>query len=299
MARLVHAGEFATEGLLTRPAGDGSAAARQATDRSQRGYLGGIMATSTEIVAGSPGGAGNNNSGDPYFRSYRVIRTAVGIMGILLPVILVVGEFFLVGTVQVRGSLSAYYHTSMRDFFVGILCVTGVLLITYLAGQHTPAYWASTVAGLAVLGVAFIPTERPDLPPGAVMCGPSASPTPVGCTALQQRLGETPAATIHFIFAAIFILGLAAVSFLFAVARREATGLDSGKPVKRLLHYACGGVIVVAVVFVAVAGLLGWHHIWILTPLYIGEVVSVLAFGISWLAEGASLRSIMPLPLRR
>jgi hypothetical protein len=57
-------------------------------------------------------------------------------------------------------------------------------------------------------------------------------------------------------------------------------------------------VIVLALVFLAVANMLGWHHIWVLTPLYIAEVVSVLAFGISWLAEGASLRSLMP-PLRR
>jgi len=258
------------------------------------------MVTSTRAAAtGSPDGAGNNNVGDPYFRSYRVIRTAVGIMGILLPLILVVGEIFIEGTVQVRGSLSAYYHTSMRDFFVGILCVVGVLLITYLAGQRVPAYWVSTVAGFAVLGVAFFPTQRPALPPGAVLCGPHASPAPAGCTALQQRLGETLTATIHFSCAGVFILGLAAMSFLFAVTRRKAVGLDPGKPRKQVLHYACGSVIVLALVFLAIAYMLGWHHIWILTPLYIAEVVSVLAFGISWLAEGASLRSLMPLPLRR
>jgi hypothetical protein len=258
------------------------------------------MVTSTRAAAaGSPDGAGNNNVGDPYFRSYRVIRTVVGIMGILLPLILVVGEIFLDGTVRVRGSLSAYYHTSMRDFFVGILCVTGVLLITYLAGQGIPAYWVSTVAGFAVLVVAFIPTQRPGLQSGDVRCGPSASPTPVGCTAVQQRLGETLTATIHFSCAAVFIVGLAVMSFLFAATRRKTVGLDPGKPRRQFLHYACGSVIVLALAFLAVANLLGWHHIWVLTPLYIAEVVSVLAFGISWLAEGASLRSLMPPPLRR
>src|SRR5262249_6477929 len=160
----------------------------------------------------------------------------------------------------------------------GILCVTGILLITYLAGQRTPAYWVSTVAGVAVLGVAFFPTQRPNLPPGAVLCGPSSSPTPVGCTALQQRLGETLVATVHYVSAGVFVVGLAVMSFLFA-ARREVAGLDPGKPRKRFLHYACGSVIVLALLFVAVANILGWHHIWILTPLYIGEVVSVLAFG--------------------
>jgi hypothetical protein len=258
-----------------------------------------MVTSARAAAAGSAGGAGNENSGDPYFESYRVIRTVVGVMGLLLPLILVVGEIILNGTVQVRGSLSAYYHTAMRDFFVGILCVTGVLLVTYLAGQRTLAYWVSTVAGLAVLVVAFIPTQRPDLPPGAVLCGPSASPTPAGCTAVQQRLGETVTAAIHFSFAVVFIVGLAVMSFVFALGPRKAGGLDPGKPPKRLLHYACGSAIVLALAFMAIAGIAGWHHIWILTPLYIAEVVSVLAFGISWLAEGASLRSLMPLPLRR
>ena len=38
-------------------------------------------------------------------------------------------------SVHVRGSLSAYYHSSMQDIFVGSLCVTGLLLITYMAGM--------------------------------------------------------------------------------------------------------------------------------------------------------------------
>src|SRR5262249_20760359 len=163
-------------------------------------------------------------------------------------------------TVQVRGSLSAYYHTSMRDFFVGILCVTGVLLITYLAGQRTPAYWVSSVAGFAVLGVAILPTQRPDLPPGAVLCGHSSSPAPPGCTAIQQLFGETLTATIHFSCAVVFIVGLAVMSFLFATPRK-AVGLDPGKPPKRLLHYSCGIVIVLAVALVAVGNILRWHHL--------------------------------------
>lgn len=256
------------------------------------------MVTPIRAAAGGVDDTRNGNPEDPYFRSYLVIRTAVGIMGILLPLVLILSEVLLKGTVQVRGSLSAYYHTSARDFFVCILCVTGVLLITYLAGQRRSfAYWASSVAGFAVLGVAFIPTGRPDLPPGAVPCGHASSPAPTGCTAIQQWLGETPAATIHFGCAAVFIVGLAVMSFCFA-SPRKAAGLSPPKPPKRFLQYSCGVVIMLAVVLVAVGSPLKWH-IWILTPLYVGEVLSVLAFGASWLAEGEDLRGLLRSPLRR
>jgi len=49
-------------------------------------------------------------------------RAIIGIIGIALPIVLIFGEaVFLRGGVHVRGSLSAYYHTSMRDIFVASL----------------------------------------------------------------------------------------------------------------------------------------------------------------------------------
>src|SRR6266496_784753 len=86
-----------------------------------------------------------SNLRDPavlYARSYLLIRTVVGVIGILLPLAFILGEaVFLGGGVQVRGSISAFYHTSMRDIFVGALCVVGLLLITYMAGQVKRQDW--------------------------------------------------------------------------------------------------------------------------------------------------------------
>ena len=53
----------------------------------------------------------------------------------------------------------------MQDVFVSGLCVIGFLLATYMAGEfRTWDFWASLIAGLAVLGVVFFPTSRPGLP---------------------------------------------------------------------------------------------------------------------------------------
>ncbi|HEY7013696.1 MAG TPA: hypothetical protein VH480_13115, partial [Streptosporangiaceae bacterium] len=160
----------------------------------------------------------NNKRDQAYTRSYRVSRLVVGFLGIALPLIFIFGEaFFLRGGVHVRGSLSAYYHTSMQDIFVGGLCVIGFLLATYMAGEaRTWDFWASLIAGLAVLGVVFFPTSRSGLPTGATACG--SVPQPPGCSFVEQALGEHRTAVIHAVFAIAFILFLAVMSFLFATS---------------------------------------------------------------------------------
>lgn len=225
-----------------------------------------------------------------YARSYLLIRTVVGAIGILLPTVLfIVDGLFLQRDATVRGSLSAYYHSPARDLFVAALCVTGFLLMTYLAGQaSTWDFWLSSTAGLAVIGVALLPTTRPDLPDGAELCGSAAASTPPGCTRLQEALGETAVATVHFTCAAIFILCLAAICFLFA--HREQT--FSGRRGRARFHQLCGALILLAVGWVLL-GFLVDVDIAGFRPLYVGEVVSVYAFGASWLVKGRDLRSLL------
>src|SRR5258707_3848161 len=132
----------------------------------------------------------DSRRGDAYTRSYRASRLVVGFLGLLLPFLFIIGEtFFLRGGVHVRGSLSEYYHTSMQDIFVGGLCVIGFLLATYMAGEfRTLDFWASVVAGVAVLGVVFFPTTRSGLLPGAPTCG--SAPEPAGGSFVERTLVE-------------------------------------------------------------------------------------------------------------
>lgn len=93
-----------------------------------------------------------------YTDSYRALRRAVGILGILLPFIFLIGDSVIGGSVRVRGSISEYYHTPMQDIFVGGLCIIGFLLILYMAGEYKSLdFLASVIAGVAVLGVVFFP----------------------------------------------------------------------------------------------------------------------------------------------
>lgn len=227
-----------------------------------------------------------------YVRSYLLIRTIVGVFGILLPLILIIGEaYFLRGSVQLRGSLSGYYHTPMRDIFVASLCVTGFLLATYLAGQvNTWDFWLSLVAGVAVIGVAFFPTARPDLSGSEPRCG--TTPIPDGCTPIQQHFGEVLVGRIHFTLAAVFVLSLAAIAFVFAYRAREYahdTGLAT-------FQKACGWIIILAIAWVVVANVLDIRTT--PAPLYLGEIIATWAFGASWLVKGRSLEAVL-IPRRR
>lgn len=202
----------------------------------------------------------------------------IGGIGVLLPTLLFVADWlYLRGAVSVKGSLSAYYHTSARDLFVAALCITGVMLLTYMAAQaSTWDFWLSSLAGLAVLGVAFMPTKRPILSDAGPSCGPGSMPVPPGCTQLQQAFGETAVASVHYVCAGIFILSLAALCFLFA--HREQ--IHGARTSRARLHRLCGFLILAAVAWVIVGGALD-AEIRSFTPLYVGEVVSVYAFGVA------------------
>jgi hypothetical protein len=218
-----------------------------------------------------------------YAKAYLLIRSVLAFIGILLPIAFIIGEaYFIDGGVQIRGSLSSYYHSTMRDLFVAGLAVTGFLLLTYMAGQrNTYDYWLSTLAGIAVLGVVFFPTNRPGVG-DAPRCG--TLPEPAGCSAVQQQLGEALTARFHFASAAAFILSLAAIAFVFASREKKYNARPRFAVVQRI----CGWVIVAAVVWVIASN---WVDLQIgpLTPLYVAEVAAVWAFGLSWLLTARAL----------
>jgi hypothetical protein len=221
-------------------------------------------------------------------------RAVIGIIGIALPILFIIGEYFLSGGVHVRGSLSAYYHTPMRDIFVAGLCVIGFFLATYRSGQaRTADFWVSLVAGLAVIGVVFFPTMRPHLLPDAPRCG--VLPMPGGCSFLQQQLGERLVAWIHFFFAVVFILSLAAMCLVvFAKGESDRSNRSEMETNPKMVTIVktCGWLILAAVAWVVIGGLLK-VTIWELTPLYVGELISVWAFAAAWLIKARDLPKVL------
>jgi hypothetical protein len=205
-----------------------------------------------------------------YLRSYLLMRTVIGFTGVLLPIVLVAGEGVLFNGSVPLGSLSAYYHTGVGALFVSGLSVIGVFLVTYMVFHYNWDNVLSIIAGVAVLIVGLFPTGGND-----------------PLTPLQKLMGESVVTAIHFTSATVFILSLAAISFMFGYrdgVRPDRTPKQQGRG--RRLHWSAAFIIIGAVVFIGLtklSGVLAEHS------LFIGETISVFAFGVSWFVKGFEL----------
>ena len=209
-----------------------------------------------------------------FVRSYVTMRFAIGVLGIALPLLLMFLEPILFdGQPFLRGSLSAYYYSGMRELFVGVLWAIGVFLVLYKLTDFSRESRLSTYAGVAVLLVALFPTGRP---------GAGVSVTP-----LQDLLGEATVEGIHFGAAGVFIAALAPITYYFGRDEGNRTARPGRRSPRfwRIYHWVCTVLIVAAVVLAAFAGITGEPD----KGLLIAEAVAVWAFGASWLMKGAEL----------
>ena len=159
---------------------------------------------------------------DDYFvRSYLAMRFRIGLVAFGLPWVLILIDWKLIDSqLQIRGSMSAYYHSPARDVFVGGLFVTGAFLVSYMrAKRKTYDYWLSSIAGWALIIVALIPTGRALDAPGFKVGTKSCVefPGPPDCNGFQEALHENTAKLFHGIAATVFVLLLAALCVVFAL----------------------------------------------------------------------------------
>ncbi|MEU6234088.1 DUF998 domain-containing protein [Kitasatospora sp. NPDC047058] len=199
-------------------------------------------------------------------QTVRRLRLGVGAVGFLLPIVLPVGNSLTSARVALLSSMSASYYTHMRNVFVGGLCAIGVFLICYRHDRREDRL--SSVAGVLAILVALFPME----PPASLTPHPSTLQTTVGM--------------LHLLFAA-GLFGVLAYFCLRLFADSPATG--GRRPARDWVYLVCGWVIVACIAVVAVAGVL--HLAWDspLTLPYLGEAVSVFAFGVAWLVKSEAL----------
>jgi hypothetical protein len=227
-----------------------------------------------------------------YFHSYLLTRTVIGAIGVLLPLtlMLIEGAFAKHG-LRPEDSISAYYHTTAgQDVLVGSLCVIAVMLLTYMSGQAKSAdFIVSTIAGIALLGVVFFPTNRGADLRGADprLCGPHTLSEPASCSPTESTFGESTVATIHGICAAVFILGLAALAFVFAYRAHKGNS-------PTWWGYVVSGAPIIVAALIAVLN----FRLGSLSSIYLGEVVALLSFGAAWFLNGEGIRFLLRQPHR-
>ena len=118
---------------------------------------------------------------------------------------------------------------------------------------------------------------------------PKGRPTDlIDLTPLQERVGESVVAGLHFGAAATFILSLAVISYFFGKREGARPPAAGKRPPKfwQTFHWICAGTIVAALVWSAVTVVSDWGPS---RSLLYGEGVAVCAFGVSWLWKGLEL----------
>ena len=207
-------------------------------------------------------------SDDPDFRkSFLKTRLVVGFIGVLMPPVIVFGNMLIFGQFGFEPSLSDYYFTGMRNWFVGSLWAIGAGLLVYLAARRNA--WDSRfsfVAGLLAIAVALLPTNAPNT-------------------------ATTVTSTLHVVCAGTLFALLGVICFRFGSRDgRRSDRTPLWRRTWRSVHRACA-LIVWAAVLVSVAfatfGAARGHVV------LVGETIAVLAFGVSWFLKGSEIINML------
>src|SRR4051794_19845568 len=202
--------------------------------------------------------------------SYLGVRRAIGAIGLLLPIVLgPVG--WLVFGIEIQDNMSSYYHTALRDVFVGSMCAIGIFLFCY-RGYDWIESWTGNFGCLSALGVALFPLDANSDP-------------------LHQRsvLGY-----LHSISGGIFFLTLALYSlYHFPSTRAKKHEAAPHEAQRNFVYRASGAVIVLSMMatggylFLMPEGLKllfnGYNF------LFWMEWVAVWSFAAAWLTKGRAI----------
>jgi len=200
--------------------------------------------------------------------SYLELRKTIGTLGMLLPVVVAAGAYYLFHR-PIQGSISSYYYTGMRDVFVGILWAIGFFLYSY-RGYDRADNIAGNLAGLFAVLVSLFPTAPDTLTARSALV-----------------IGN-----LHLVFATGFFGTLIYFSlFLFTLtnANKEST---PEKLKRNIVYRICGYTMAACIVLVAVyyaffdnpaLGLTALHSVFWL------EAIAIVAFGFSWFTKGEAI----------
>jgi hypothetical protein len=197
---------------------------------------------------------------------YAFLQKAIGLIALLLPLMVWVFKGALQHNWTLEASISHFYYTRGRNYFVGSLCALSVFFLSYhrgATGKYRLDNLLSDFASLMALGVAFCPTTKDS----------SASTA-------EKAVGVVHLSCAASLFIALGVFAL----FLF----RQSSGPKS--PQKRQrdgVYLACGLTIFACIAVVGLSELISVPKGW--PALYWFETIMVEAFAIGWLVKGGFL----------
>ncbi|RMB62339.1 DUF998 domain-containing protein [Tessaracoccus antarcticus] len=204
---------------------------------------------------------------------------AIAVLGFFLPVSML--AFSLMTGTSIRGSLSEYYYTPVRDLMVGTLIAMAVFLWSYrgFSNRDDDLRYDRVVGKIAAVAA------------GIIAFSPITPRNDDRCTLVQCIIGPQSAAFIHGGGAMVFFLCLA----VFCIVLLPRSAVESEGARGRIgLYLTSGGIIVAASVFIGIWQFLPVETIFAMgryRPVFFAETVAIFAFSTAWLVRGNALEA--------
>lgn len=200
----------------------------------------------------------------------RSLQKLIGLLGLLLPVILVVG--FAISThheVIILPTLSEYVYTAFQPFFTGILFAIGIMFFAY-KGYPT--------------NTGPIPLSDNAL---ANIAGTASILTAVIQTSLCYFSSEVSVlfGMLHMIMAVILLITMA-LFCLFYFTQTGNKAITSSKLIKNRIYRICGSIIVICLITAFFYLVLKSDECSLSTTILWLEWVMIWAFSIAWCIKG-------------
>ncbi|MEM7724571.1 MAG: hypothetical protein AAF376_19710 [Pseudomonadota bacterium] len=242
------------------------------------------------------------HSNDQLAMHFLAVRQGVGLLGLILPTVLLI--YAGGASDRMQPTISDFYYTAMGDVFVGIVIAIGVFLISYKGHAERPQrfrlgdFETSLIAGTAAIFVALFPTSFAG---DTNLCLDTTNDTIAAC-------GTEPGTTIltgllyiagpvHLIAAAVFFLCLAYFCLvLFPMGGKRTVDGQAAWSFEHVVYWAAGWTILACILAIIAIFVFGDGALPIANPIFWAEAVAVYAFAAVWLVKGKMLTR--PLGLR-
>lgn len=227
-----------------------------------------------------------NPLNDRFYVSYFSLRRAVGVAGLLMPILVRLGAWHFEGITDLS-TISAHYYTGMREVFVGTLVLAGALLACY----RSPSHWdtiLATVAGGAAIGIALFPMD-----PTFGSQITHQIPALEGGRCVHDGTCYIPHGILgyHGTFVGIFF-ALAFVLIVFRFPAFPSRPMTAEKRSRNRVYRICGSIMLLSGCFMWLFSRFKYAD-----GMFWSESAAVMSFGVAWLVKGQLVLGDAPSPV--